>query len=36
VVQARAAGLITGTLEDLRALVADTTRPLVHRAGIRP
>jgi rhamnulokinase len=27
-VQARAAGLLAGTLEDLRALVADSTRPV--------
>ncbi len=36
IVQARAAGLIAGTLEDLRALVARTTRPLVYPAGARP
>jgi rhamnulokinase len=36
IVQARAAGLVTGTLEDLRALVARTTRPLVHTSGARP
>jgi rhamnulokinase len=36
IVQARAAGLITGTLEDLRALVAGTTSPLVHPSGGRP
>ena len=36
IVQARAAGLVTGTLEDLRALVARTTKPLVHPAGVRP
>ncbi|HST81991.1 MAG TPA: rhamnulokinase family protein [Kineosporiaceae bacterium] len=35
-VQARAAGLVSGTLEDLRALVARTTRPVVHTAGARP
>lgn len=35
-VQARAVGLVTGTLEDLRALVARTTRPLVHPSGVRP
>jgi rhamnulokinase len=36
IVQARAAGLITGSLEDLRALVARTTSPVVHRSGVRP
>jgi rhamnulokinase len=36
VVQARAAGLIAGSLEDLRALVAGTTSPVVHPAGVRP
>jgi rhamnulokinase len=30
IVQARAAGLVTGTLEDLRALIACTTSPLVY------
>jgi rhamnulokinase len=36
IVQARAAGLVNGTLEDLRSLVARTARPLVHPAGVRP
>jgi rhamnulokinase len=35
-VQARAAGLVTGTLEDLRALVARTTSPVLHTSGVRP
>jgi rhamnulokinase len=35
IVQARAAGLVTGTLEDLRALVARTSRPVVHPAGVQ-
>jgi rhamnulokinase len=35
VIQARAAGLVTGTLEDLRALVARTTKPVVHVSGAR-
>ena len=35
-VQARAAGLITGTLEDLRALVARTAEPVLHPAGSGP